>query len=67
MYPWKKRFQGVLDYLKCRKVKCRANLGKNWAKSTRYASFTFSLLYFLSILRSNQLEVQERITCSSKK
>ena len=56
-YSWKnecKTKKGCKAKLECRKVKC----GAKW---TKYASCTFSQWYFLSPLRSYQLEVQDQI------
>ena len=47
--------------LECRKVKCGENHSKNWAKLTKYASFTSSQLSFLSLQRFYQLEEQDKI------
>ena len=47
--------------MECRKVKCRANHCKYWAKSTKYAGCTFSQWHFRSLLRSYLAEVQDQI------
>ena len=49
------------------KVKFEANHGRNWAKSTKYASCTSSQLYFISLLSSYQLEVQDQIKNKCKR
>ena len=47
--------------MKCQKVKFKVNRSKNWAKSIKYmyVNCTSSRLYFLSLLKSYQLEVQD--------
>ena len=51
----------TLYNLECTKVNCGASHNKNWAKSTKYSSCTFSRQYILTPLRSYQLEAQDQI------
>ena len=45
--------------MKCQKVKFKVNRSKNWVKSIKYVNCISSQLYFLSLLKSYQLEVQD--------
>ena len=52
--------------MECQKAKFNENCIKNWAKSIIYASCTSSRQYFLNLLRSYQLEVQDQIKKKSQ-
>ena len=64
----KKWLKGCKTNLECRKEKCEANCGKNWAKWTKYASCTSrNVILGIFLTSSTMIRVKNAKECQKVK